>query len=248
LHYVFDLWAERWRRREARGDMVIVRYADDFIVGFEHKEDAERFLAELTERVGKFGLGLKAEKTRLVEFGRLAARSREASGLGKPETFDFLGVFVYRCTAVREFTWSWLAGPALTKPLVEDDGTAAVARPFGPEGHGKGTTQVRVRDGHRRSIGAPPILSGPNQTRGNALAPVRLQNGYVVDMQSLLAGPRLDLPASCLGRRVEPSNDRADDQAVRLRDKPQRLGILARLRIDELTQAVDVRHLEVVRG
>jgi RNA-directed DNA polymerase len=91
LHYVFDLWARRWRRRQAHGDMVIVRFADDFIVGFEHREDAERFQAELGERFVQFGLELKAEKTRLIEFGRLAARSRAARGLGKPETFDFLG-------------------------------------------------------------------------------------------------------------------------------------------------------------
>ena len=73
LHYVFDLWAERWRRRAAKGDVVIVRYADDFIVGFQHREDAERFRVELVERLTKFGLGLKAEKTRLIEFGRYAA-------------------------------------------------------------------------------------------------------------------------------------------------------------------------------
>jgi RNA-directed DNA polymerase len=91
LHYVFDLWAKRWRRRQAHGDMVIVRFADDFIVGFEHREDAERFQAELSERFAKFGLELKAEKTRLIEFGRDAARNRAARGLGKPETFDFLG-------------------------------------------------------------------------------------------------------------------------------------------------------------
>ena len=91
LHYVFDQWAERWRRRQARGDMVVVRYADDFAVGFEHREDAERFLAELSERFAKFGLELKAEKTRLIEFGRFAASNRAARGLGKPETFDFLG-------------------------------------------------------------------------------------------------------------------------------------------------------------
>ena len=91
LHYVFDQWAERWRRRQARGDVIVVRYADDFVVGFEHREDAERFQQELSERLAKFGLDLKAEKTRLIEFGRFAARSRAARGLGKPETFDFLG-------------------------------------------------------------------------------------------------------------------------------------------------------------
>jgi group II intron reverse transcriptase/maturase len=96
LHYVFDLWAERWRRRNARGDVILVRYADDYIAGFEHKEDADRFLADLVERFARFGLEMKAEKTRLIEFGRFAARAREARGLGKPETFDFLG-FTHIC-------------------------------------------------------------------------------------------------------------------------------------------------------
>jgi group II intron reverse transcriptase/maturase len=96
LHYVFDQWVERWRRRQARGDMIVVRYADDFVVGFEHRADAERFQAELSERLAKFGLELKAEKTRLIEFGRFAAPNRAARGLGKPETFDFLG-FTHIC-------------------------------------------------------------------------------------------------------------------------------------------------------
>ena len=96
LHYVFDLWADRWRRRQARGEVIIVRYADDYIVGFEHREDAERFLAELRERLARFGLELAAEKTRLIEFGRFAAERRRARGLGKPETFDFLG-FTHVC-------------------------------------------------------------------------------------------------------------------------------------------------------
>src|ERR1041385_473052 len=91
LHYVFDQWANRWRSRQARGDMIVVRYADDFVVGFERKEDAERFQADLAERLAGFGLGLKAEKTRLIQFGRFAAQQRERLGLGKPETFDFLG-------------------------------------------------------------------------------------------------------------------------------------------------------------
>jgi RNA-directed DNA polymerase len=100
LHYVFDQWAERWRRRQARGDMIVVRYADDFVVGFEHREDAERFQAELSERIAKFGLELKAEKTRLIEFGRFAAWRRAERGLGKPETFDFLG-FTHICGRTR---------------------------------------------------------------------------------------------------------------------------------------------------
>jgi len=91
LHYAFDQWVERWRRRQARGNVIVVRYADDFVVGFEHQVDAERFRTELSERLAKFGLELKAEKTRLVEFGRFAARNRAERGLGKPGTFDLVG-------------------------------------------------------------------------------------------------------------------------------------------------------------
>src|SRR6266700_2525503 len=100
LHYAFDQWAEWWRNKRARGDMIVVRYADDFVVGFEHREDAERFRADLGERLAKFGLELKAEKTRLIEFGRFAARNRARRGLGKPETFDFLG-FTHICAKTR---------------------------------------------------------------------------------------------------------------------------------------------------
>jgi RNA-directed DNA polymerase len=96
LHYVLDLWAERWRRREATGDMIIVRYADDVIVGFEHERDARRFWNELRERLQEFALSLHPEKTRLIEFGRFAAKNRKARGLGKPETFNFLG-FTFIC-------------------------------------------------------------------------------------------------------------------------------------------------------
>jgi RNA-directed DNA polymerase len=91
LHYVLDLWAQRWRQKQARGDVVIVRFADDFVVGFEHREEAERFLAELRERFAQFGLSLHPEKTRLIEFGRYADRNRRDRGDGKPESFNFLG-------------------------------------------------------------------------------------------------------------------------------------------------------------
>jgi RNA-directed DNA polymerase len=101
LHYVLDLWADRWRRRSAKGDVIIVRYADDFIVGFQYREEAQRFQRELRERFAKFGLELKAEKTRIIEFGRFAAKDRKARGLGGPETFNFLG-FTYACGKTRD--------------------------------------------------------------------------------------------------------------------------------------------------
>ena len=96
LHYVFDLWADQWRRRHARGNVICVRFADDYVAGFEHREDAERFLADLRERFAEFNLELAAEKTRLIEFGRFAARTRARRGDRKPETFEFLG-FVHMC-------------------------------------------------------------------------------------------------------------------------------------------------------
>jgi RNA-directed DNA polymerase len=96
LHYVFDLWAERWRRREAKGNVILVRYADDIVVGFEHKADAERFWTDLRERMARFALRLHPSKTRLIQFGRQAAAERERAGLGKPETFNFLG-FTHIC-------------------------------------------------------------------------------------------------------------------------------------------------------
>jgi len=96
LHYVLDLWADWWRRRFAHGDVIIIRFADDFIVGFEHRHDAERFRDELGARFARFGLELHPGKTRLVEFGRRAARDRAARGEGKPETFTFLG-FTHIC-------------------------------------------------------------------------------------------------------------------------------------------------------
>src|SRR6516165_652496 len=100
LHYALDLWALRWRRREVTGDMIFVRYADDFIVGFQHESDARRFLDEMRERLGKFALSLHPEKTRLIEFGRFAAERRKRRGFGKPETFNFVG-FTFICGKTR---------------------------------------------------------------------------------------------------------------------------------------------------
>src|ERR1700681_551810 len=100
LHYALDLWAARWRRRKATGDMIIVRYADDFIVGFQHESDARRFLETMRERLQEFALSLHPEKTRLIEFGRFATANRKRRGLGKPETFTFLG-FTFICSKTR---------------------------------------------------------------------------------------------------------------------------------------------------
>ena len=100
LHYVFDLWAHQWRGRHARGEMIIVRYADDYIVGFERERDARQFLADLRGRLARFSLELAPNKTRLIEFGRFAARDRARRGLGKPETFDFLG-FTHCCARTK---------------------------------------------------------------------------------------------------------------------------------------------------
>jgi RNA-directed DNA polymerase len=96
LHYVLDLWVQQWRTRHATGDVIVVRYADDFVMGFQYRRDTERFLSELRARLEKFGLPLHPEKTRLIEFGRFAARDRGRRGESKPETFNFLG-FTHIC-------------------------------------------------------------------------------------------------------------------------------------------------------
>ena len=118
LHYVFDQWIDAWRKRWAKGEMIVVRYADDLVLGFEHREDAERFLREFGERLAKFGLGLHPDKTRLIEFGRYAATNRKKRGEGKPETFDFLG-FTHYCGAKkgRFVVWRKTAGKRMRAKL-----------------------------------------------------------------------------------------------------------------------------------
>jgi RNA-directed DNA polymerase len=101
LHYVYDLWAHQWRQRCATGEVIVVRYADDTIVGFEHRQEAEQFLADLKARFAGFGLTLHPDKTRLIEFGRSAIANRRARGLGKPESCDLLG-FTHNCATRRK--------------------------------------------------------------------------------------------------------------------------------------------------
>jgi group II intron reverse transcriptase/maturase len=100
LHYVFDLWVQQWRKKRAQGDVVVVRYAHDFIVGFQHRQEAEQFLTELGERFAKFGLKLHPDKTRLIEFGRFAEVNRRRREEGKQETFSFVG-FTHMCSSTR---------------------------------------------------------------------------------------------------------------------------------------------------
>ena len=116
LHYVLDLWVQQWRTRHACGDVVIVRYADDFAMGFQHRHEAEQFLADLKQRLHKFGLALHPDKTRLIEFGRFAASNRQKRGQGKPESFDFLG-FTHSCATTRKDGWFTIRRQTMTKRL-----------------------------------------------------------------------------------------------------------------------------------
>ena len=100
LHYVLDEWVSNWRKKQARGEVIIVRYADDYVMGFQHRDEAERFLSESKERFAYYGLEIHSEKTRLIEFGRFAEENRKRRGLGKPETFDFLK-FTHICARTR---------------------------------------------------------------------------------------------------------------------------------------------------
>ena len=115
LHYVFDRWARQWRKRHARGDMVITRFADDFVAGFEHRGDAMQFLHDLRDRFARFGLELHPDKTRLIEFGRFAAQHRSERGAGKPETFGFLG-FTHICGKTQDGRF-WLRRVTIAKRM-----------------------------------------------------------------------------------------------------------------------------------
>ena len=122
LHYVLDRWVKAWRKQQARGEVIIVRYADDFVMGFQYRDDAERFFKQLSERVAYFGLEIHKEKTRLIEFGRFAEQNRQRRGEGKPETFDFLG-FTHICAKRRsdgKFTvWRKVIAKRMRRKLKE---------------------------------------------------------------------------------------------------------------------------------
>ncbi len=116
LHYVLDLWVQQWRKKCAKGEVIIVRYADDFVMGFQYREDAERFQKELKDRMQQFGLEMNSEKTRLIEFGRFAIDNRAKRGEGKPETFDFLG-FTHICAKTRKDGYFTVKRKSISKRL-----------------------------------------------------------------------------------------------------------------------------------
>jgi group II intron reverse transcriptase/maturase len=156
LHYVFDLWVQRWRSTQARGELIVVRYADDFIVGFQHKQEAERFLTELRERFAKFALQLHSEKTRLIEFGPWAAENRRRKGQGKPQTFEFLG-FTHICGKKRSNGYFTVYRQSMRKRLqaklaeVKTELRRRICRPV-PE---VGNWLATVLTGHYRYYGVP---------------------------------------------------------------------------------------------
>ncbi len=118
LHYIFDLWSHQWRKRNSRGDMVIIRYADDSVLAFQHHNDAQCFLRDLKTRMSRFGLELHEGKTRLIEFGRFAIQRRKEKGLGKPETFDFLG-FTHYCGKTRKAGKFMIGRKTIKKRLIK---------------------------------------------------------------------------------------------------------------------------------
>ncbi len=165
LHYAFDLWVQHWRKRYARGDVIVVRYADDVVMGFQHRADAERFLAKLRERFLKFNLELHPDKTRLIEFGRFAAENRRRRGEGRPETFDFLG-FTHICGKTRKGWFTVLRqtmGQRMRKKLLElkQELRQRMHRPV-PE---VGAWLRAVLLGHYRYYGVPNNLNALSRFR-----------------------------------------------------------------------------------
>lgn len=156
LHYVFDLWVQRWRNTQARGEVIVVRYADDFIVGFQHQAEAERFIEELRERFAQFGLELHSEKTRLIEFGPWAAENRRRKGQGKPQAFDFLG-FTHICGRKRSNGYFTVYRQSMRRRLqaklaeVKAELRRRMCRPVPEIGHWLAT----VLTGHYRYYGVP---------------------------------------------------------------------------------------------
>lgn len=155
LHYVLDLWADAWRRQYARGDVIIVRYVDDFVLGFQHRDDAEGFLAALKARLERFHLELHPDKTRLIEFGRYATERRQRRGEGKPETFDFLG-FTHYCGKTRADKFKVGRKTQRKKTVAKLASLKAeIRRRMHASVPATGAWLARVLDGHYRYYGVP---------------------------------------------------------------------------------------------
>ena len=165
LHYVFDLWSHHWRRTKARGDVIIVRYADDIVMGFQHKSDAEQFRASLTDRFRRFHLELHPDKTRLIEFGRFASANRKKRGQGKPETFDFLG-FTHYCGRSRK---GWFMVGRKTALIHRRAKLKAIKVALRKRMHGRvgevGAWLGRVVQGHDQYFGVPGNSSAMSSYR-----------------------------------------------------------------------------------
>lgn len=186
LHYAFDLWAHRWRNQPGHGDVIVVRYADDFAVGFEHERDARAFLSDLRERFAKFGLELHPDKTRILEFGRFAATNRARRGEKKPETFDFLG-FTHICAKTRNGRFT-VRRQTMKKRLraklsqVKSELRRRITKPV-PE---QGAYLRAVLTGHARYYGVPG--------NGAALQAFRQQLGWLWGRTLRRRGNRRVLP------------------------------------------------------
>ena len=156
LHYVLDLWVECWREKHARGEVYIVRYADDFVVGFQYRDDAERLEHELGQRLGKFGLQLHPEKTRLIEFGRFATENRRRRGKGKAETFTFLGMTHYCtvCRARKKFALGRKTSYKKIRAKLKEIGQTLLRRRHVPTKE-VGAWLRQVLDGHMRYFAVP---------------------------------------------------------------------------------------------
>src|SRR5208337_1105741 len=168
LHYVHDLWAERWRRRKATGDMIIVRYADDLVAGFEREADARRFLEAMRERLDKFALSLHPDKTRLIEFGRFAAANRVRRGLGKPETFTFLGFTFIRGKSRRGYfllKWKFRRDRMRAKlKAIKQELRRRIHQPIPVQGWGRSSTASSTTTPCRPTVArsAPSASSSPS--------------------------------------------------------------------------------------
>jgi len=204
LHYVLDEWTEQWRRTQARGDVILVRYADDFVAGFQHESDANRFLAALREQFRQFNLELNAQKTRVIDFGRFAAERRARRGQGKPPTFDFLG-FTHSCGRSRK-GWFVVVRRTMAKRLraklkqVKDELRRRMHEPVSMVG----AWLASVLRGYYRYFGVPLNYAALDRMRDlvrrtwRRTLSRRSQRGYVTEAaMTHLARTWLPRPAIC---------------------------------------------------